>query len=320
MPEAVNAQSSAGHTPLLIAFRLHNLQAAKALIDAGADQTACDLDGQNVLHHLLALISNKGHQQESSYVPEPAIKKHYNHMRSLMDLLDPSLIPTLCRQQTSAARQYSFTPLASWLYHVGTGNACLVAVTRIVLDYSKGAKLEVLDSMGQTPLHRIVDRNTPPTPHTLYALAALLLDCRPELVVRENISGKTPLELAGDAALRAKCRYRKPRREHGDQDWRKYREGFSIAHTPEASFMERNPVDFDDFGGREMAESLLSGATDPNSDGDLRIESLWRLFNETKATLDAEGLGKWILEIVTWQKCTRSPKAGCQIIQVSSKP
>lgn len=123
-------------------------------------------------------------------------------------------------------------------------------------------------------------------------MAALLLDCRPELVVRGNVSGITPLKLAGDAALRAKCRYSKPRREHQDQDWRKYSEEFSIAHTPESSFMRQNPVDFDDYGGRDMAEVLLTGATNPHSDGGLRIESLWRLMAETKARLDAKGLGK----------------------------
>ncbi|KAM0713990.1 hypothetical protein Q7P37_010954 [Cladosporium fusiforme] len=295
MPEAVNARSSAGDTPLLVAYRTQNLEAAKVLIEAGADQTAHDCNGGNVLHSLAELMRDTGGGNGSWYTPPPANEKHYAHMRAMMDLLDKSLIPMLSTQRHLFCRSYWYTPLASWLHHVMTPNSFLVSVARVMLEYSKGVELDMFDSEGGTALHLLVEKNTPPTHLDFYGLAALLLEYRPDVLHKENTRGTTPLELAQNGALRAMCLGRYTQKKHGEQDWRKYDLGFSIAYTPEPSFTEEHRFDSDDLGGKEMAQLLLSGAVKPSSSPGQRIMSLLRLLTEIDATVVAAGKGKRVL-------------------------
>jgi hypothetical protein len=95
---------------------------------------------------------------------------------------------------------------------------------------------------------------------------------------------------------------------------------FSIARTPENAFTEEG-IDYDDFGGHDMTNLILSGAAHPSSDKDQRIVSLYRLLAETKATLDAQGKGKRILtttrdifaaaSLDTMQKTNEQHNDGC---------
>jgi hypothetical protein len=301
MPEAVNARSSAGDTPLLLAFRFQNLQAASMLIKAGADQTARNRDGGNLLHSLFSLLTESGGGNGFSYVPEATNENHYTHMRAIMDLLDPQLVPIICQQRAYVCRFRWYTPLASLLYHVSTPNSFLVSIVRMILESSGGAELDLLDNEGNTPLHLLVYKNTPPTHHTFYGVAALLLELRPDLMNMENKSGKTPLDMAQGGVLRAMCKGRHSLRSQGAQDNdflytldEFYALGFSVTGTPEDSFTKES-IDYDDFGGHEMARLLLSGAVDPSPSKNQRIVSLYRLLAETKANLDREGKGKRII-------------------------
>jgi hypothetical protein len=99
MPDAVDARSSAGDTPLLMTFRFQNLEAAEMLIKAGANQMACDNDGGNVLHSLFYFSVDSGSNNTSSHVPEVVSEKHYAHMRAMINLLNPKLLPDMCTQQ-----------------------------------------------------------------------------------------------------------------------------------------------------------------------------------------------------------------------------
>jgi hypothetical protein len=301
MPDVVNARSSAGDTPLLMTFRFQNLEAAGMLIKAGANQMACDNDGGNVLHSLFYFSVDSGSNNTSSHVPEVVSEKHYAHMRAMINLLDPKLLPDMCTQQHHRRDHFSHTPLASLFFTVSKPTPFIVTVTRLILEYSKGAELGLFDNEGNTPLHVVVEQNTRAWTLNFYALAALLLEYRPDLVNMENKDGKTPLDMAQDAALRAMCKGRHSRRTYEDQDyWPLYPKDewdsleFSIARTPEYAFTEEG-IDNDDFGGHYMANLILSGAADPSSDKDQRIVSLYRLLAETKATLDAQGKGKRIL-------------------------
>jgi hypothetical protein len=305
MPEAVNARSSTGDTPLPLAFRYHNLQAATMLIKAGADQTARDRDGGNVLHSLLALMTKGAGGNGSSYVPEAAYGKHCAHMRAMMDLLDPKLSPMICTQRAHVCRFRWYTPLASLFYHVCTPNSVLVPIARMIPEYSRGAELDLLDNEGNPPLHLLVERSTPPAHLDFYGVAALSLELRLDLVNMKNTSGKTPLDMAQDGALRVICKGRHSLRSQAVQDRQSlytldefYALGFSVTGTPEESFA-REDIKYDDFGGHEMASLLLSGAFDPSPSKDQRIVSLYRLLAETKATLDREGKGKRIVTMAS---------------------
>lgn len=323
LPDAVNAKDSTGLTPLHVAFRTHNVLAAKALIEAGADQTACDFGRCNVLHHMLCLIKGKNGfsdatELERNYVLESYAERHLIPMRSLMELLDKSLLPSLFTQRSGGWE--CLTPLASWFCQVGPDNAFLTAVSRILLDYSKGVELDVMDSEGRNPLHLLVKYNSPPTNRDFYALAVLLLESRPEILLKEDTSGKTPLELAESAALKAKFQARCFRREHGNQEYRIDSPAFSLAHTPESSFLGKNPVAYDDFGGREMADALLSGAANPSSSPGQRIESLWRLLAEWKVLLGAEGKNKRTLTNAAEVRDARKLRREEYIIREGKKP
>jgi hypothetical protein len=186
-------------------------------------------------------------------------------------------------------------------FTVNMPTSFLVTIARVILGYSKGAELGLLDNEGNTPLQVVVEQNTGPWPRDFYAVAALFLEYRPDLVNMENTRGKTPLDMAQDGALRAMCKGRHPRRKYEDQDYRPlYPKDewdpleFSVARTPENVFTEEI-IDYDDFDGHKMANLVLSGAKNPSPDKDQRIVSLYRLLAETIATLDAQGKDNRIL-------------------------
>jgi muconolactone delta-isomerase len=150
-------------------------------------------------------------------------------------------------------------------------------------------------------MHLLVYKNIPPTHLDFYGVAALLLGLRPDLVNMENTSGQTPLDMAQDGELRATCNGRHSLRNQGTQDNYPlynldefYALGFSVTNTPENSFTKED-INYDDFGGHEMASLLLSGAVEPSPSKDQRIVSLYRLLAEEKATLDREGKSKRIV-------------------------
>jgi len=74
--------------------------------------------------------------------------------------------------------------------HHGT----VASLFAMLLRYSHGADLHLIDGSGDTALHVAVKRG-------LSGAVQAILNCRPELLGRENAAGRTPLELAEDLAL-----------------------------------------------------------------------------------------------------------------------
>lgn len=174
---SLNAKNSAGLTPLLLAFSLRRLMAAKLLIKTGADPTARDSRGRNLLH--LILSGDDGRTLTLS-----------NLLKALCDILDPELIKQLANQRTYPATRDSGwgleTPLAHWLKQ---STDCNVDILRMMLTATGGKELYVMDATGNYPIHQVVRR-------AKVKLAQVMLEFDATLAQIENATGVTPLELS----------------------------------------------------------------------------------------------------------------------------
>lgn len=177
MPENIDAKSSKGITPLHIAFQLNRLYAAKTLIAAGANQATRNRMGENVLHAILNATSS-----------DPKV------LRATLGLLEHSLIPTMLIERCAGTDVGSLTPLAFWIRSSIIGNTD-TEVLQVLLEYSKGADLEIMDGAGDYPLHYLVrgDRSE---------LIEAVISYNPLLLYKENAMGMTVLDIVDNAYLR----------------------------------------------------------------------------------------------------------------------
>lgn len=268
LPDAVEAKSADGLTPLLLAFRLRSIEAARILIDAGADQTARDKDGMNLLHQMLF---------------EQTEDKDESKPRLLTQLIDPRLISSMCLQRCSLDPG-ALTPLALWLaqVHQYTKRHVQVAIARLILGYSHGEELSMLNGEGHTPLHVITRDHGRNNRFKHRDLATLILEHRPEMVGWENATGKTPMDLVEDTILACKCC--KSGSLTSEQQYAgHYRQ--SITKAEPRTFVKRE-FDLDDL----LTAHLLNDVnTHPDVDARQRSERLRTSLLDVQAKLGAEG-------------------------------
>ncbi|KAF2023873.1 ankyrin [Setomelanomma holmii] len=189
-PEAVHHRSANGNTPLQLAFTLHRIEMIKVLIEADADQTCRNFAGSNIVHSMLG----------SNFVD---VDKDLDDIRAMFSLIDGRLLASLFTERTTE-RPGAATPLARWIRNsVGTyvtyntsntTNTDREKFVQLFLEFSKGEDLDIVTGEGDTPLHAAVR-------HGADAILRVMLECRPELLYRENATGRTPYEMAEDAYL-----------------------------------------------------------------------------------------------------------------------
>ncbi|GAP82928.2 putative ankyrin repeat protein [Rosellinia necatrix] len=195
-PSSFEAKSDLGYSPLFLACLMGRVQFAKTLIDAGADQSVKDKEFNNIIH---ACLTNW---------PKP------DQLRQMLELFDPELRAHMFRQRNNLA-QGGDTPLHSWLQKANhlsytwdySGRASQrvldpeksgnVELLNLLLEFSKGEELGILNGTGDTVLHTAVVRSLP-------AQTKLLLEWDPKLLYRENAVGRTPGEIANDIFTNAK--------------------------------------------------------------------------------------------------------------------
>ena len=272
MPGAVEARSAEGMTPLLLAYRTHNLEAVNILLEAGADQTVRDKEGMNLLHHITATTA--------------ASVVDLDHIRNLIETIDKRLISGMCLQRCSRTPG-SLTPLALTVTQHYASNETRVDMARLILEYSHGAELELLNGEGHTPLHVVARTEPTQIRHHHFKLASVIAEHRPHLVAWENATGHSPLEMVEDKNLARKC----SEPDHRPSKRSRMRYGYgaqnSIVDAKPESFI-RPTID---------AEKALEDL-DTNLDCDIRVstsqrvERLEKLLRDTQAKLDAEGKGK----------------------------
>lgn len=190
-PELLQQKSLTGMTPLQLAFSLHRVEMIKVLLEAGADQTCRNTAGDNILHSML-----------SGHFKDP--KKHASRIRELLSLVDPRLLPSLFAERTYADPGAA-TPLAKWLfasvaakyaYYISSPNNITITkdihqILAVILDFSKGEDLSFVNSEGDTPLHAAIR-------YGAHDCLRTMLECRPDLLHRENATGRTPYEMSQD--------------------------------------------------------------------------------------------------------------------------
>jgi hypothetical protein len=202
VPGCLEKKSEEGHTPLALAFSYHRVTFADILIKAGANQAVRDGQGHNLLHLLLCGI-NGG---------VGLTRGDPSNVTALLGFFDQRLVPSLLTERASG----SLTPLSRWLHETGSSiyyhtntyigmfaHECdhivdtdnMVDVARCLLEFATVTNqrhLELLDGAGNSPVHDAVKRQ-------LLGVLELMLDYRPDLLLLENATGATPLELAADA-------------------------------------------------------------------------------------------------------------------------
>ncbi|KAH7328643.1 ankyrin repeat-containing domain protein [Stachybotrys elegans] len=187
-PEFIEKRSTAGDTPLLAACRLGRPNLVKILLGANADQSAKNHKGENILHAAIA-----GNPQ--------AFK-----LRKLLDLLDADFRSHLFLQRKNL-QENGTTPLHEWISNQYSNTRRIidskkpqeeqddtVDTLKLLLEYSKGEELEMLNGAGDTCLHTAIMKDT-------LWIAKTLIDFRPQLLYRENAVGRTPAEVAHDRLL-----------------------------------------------------------------------------------------------------------------------
>ena len=103
MPSSIDLPASkSALTPLSLAFVTGRLDAAQALIKAGADQTTRDSQGKNLIHLALRYLSR-------AVSSNPA-----KELESLLSLIDKRLLPSMMTERCRNGPT-GLTPLAYWL-------------------------------------------------------------------------------------------------------------------------------------------------------------------------------------------------------------
>lgn len=199
-PASLDYRCKTGKTPLHLAFWGGRVNFAKILIKAGADQSVRDSSGDNIIHEALKA------------------QPWADRLKPLLDLIDPDLREHLLTQRNNLHEAGS-TPLHAWVVqycrsertpsvpvsqrsdtpkHCGyTTKEDGLPVLQLLLEYSQGAELEMLDGAGDTPLHAA-------TMSSNVELVEALLAYRPRLLYRENAVGRTPAEVAHSRVLSQK--------------------------------------------------------------------------------------------------------------------
>ncbi|KAL7787534.1 ankyrin repeat-containing domain protein [Trichoderma ceciliae] len=198
-PDSLEKKTSDGDTPLMMACRLGRVHFAKLLVEANADQSTRNHQGDNILHAAVA-----GNPMAQS-------------LRRLLDILDPGLLGHLFKERKSLQAN-GLTPLHAWIsqacgvtneddsgftrrrryyYHQPslpyTRTENTVDMLKLMLEYSKGEELDMLNGAGDTCLHTAIMRKT-------VSIVKTLVDFKPQLLYRENAVGRTPAEVAQDNA------------------------------------------------------------------------------------------------------------------------
>ncbi|KAI9150792.1 hypothetical protein HJFPF1_10569 [Paramyrothecium foliicola] len=189
VPNSLNKKSTIGVDPLWLAFYYHQVETAKLLIDAGADQTTRDNQGQNILHALL--FSDPMSNTED--VPDKE-QQDLDKIEALLKLVDPRLISDLFTGRCSVGPT-GLTPFAAYIYR-GKRN---VKLLQLMHRYMPSEAYTMFDGSGQTPMHHLVIENGY---HGTEAFLKELVALHPSVLMHENAMGQLPVELAWTLYLR----------------------------------------------------------------------------------------------------------------------
>jgi hypothetical protein len=192
MPGSLSRKSTAGYTPLFLAFSLGRHTLAKMLLAAGADPTTRDNNGNNVIHGLL------------QHMPSKVRPDDHKTLQKMLELLDPALRQEMMLER-NAYHCGANTPLHSWLSRnirelvrsKDEKNELGCLMLRTLLGLSNGKELYMVDGSGNTPVHGVVQVKN-------LNYLSIMLEAQPACIWRENAVGRTPAELAMSSWLQTR--------------------------------------------------------------------------------------------------------------------
>ena len=249
MPDAIEAKSAGGFTPLQVAFELYREDWAKLLIDAGANQTCRDASGRNILHSLLDRHISKDEE--------------IDELKRMLDIIDKRVLQTLFVERSTG----SLTPLQYWLNGARSTGDFADRVLTLILEYGGGKELSFISGEGDTPLHHAVKTNT-------LGITRVIVEHDPTLLSRENATGRTPYEMAEDKAIARICNSPPPMPSDYSQFRHRRATRFGLKSGWLHDLIDQSPKTF-----VEELQEVSPGAE----------SIVWNLLQETKARLEAEG-------------------------------
>lgn len=204
MPDSLEQKSSHGLSPLSVAAALQRPEIMKLLLLAGANPRTVDICRRNVIHNTLVALrlGNSGNSGRSLHSQTPLSPlTEPKLLEAILALFDKKDVKEMLLEKCTLGPQFSsLTPLAYWIANNVPGMYNNVKVhgkadiIEILLSYSDGDDMELINGEGDLPLHQVVKQGLP-------ALTSHLISVRPSLLYRENATGRTPLEVASDAYL-----------------------------------------------------------------------------------------------------------------------
>jgi ankyrin repeat protein len=229
-PDALHHRSASGMTPLHLAFRLHRVEMIKVLLEFGAEQTCRNNAGDNIVHAIL------NHGRISS-------EKDLDRVRDLFALIDPRLLASLFTERTTDDPGAA-TPLARFVRIMkpdGCNDGLLTGKDKLfqsLLELSNGEDLGIVNGEGDTPIHAAVRYGAD-------SVLRIMLECRADLLFRENATGRTPYEIAEDAYLSKEVFNNPPALSGGQQNYyNDYARRRQLRQQPKEAVLDRQPQDF----------------------------------------------------------------------------
>ncbi|KAK7214476.1 hypothetical protein V2G26_002479 [Clonostachys chloroleuca] len=190
-PDALENRSSNGYTPLMSACWNRNVQIMNILIEANVDQSVRLDTGHNILHVALSRKQDVDTLRQILDVIDPTLHAHLSQQRRRLTHGGTapihSWISMVCGQ--GGNRKYDYSRRRWHEYHGEWRN--VAQILNLLLEYPNAEGLELLNSVGDTPLHTAIM-------YRHIVIARILIQFKPELFYRENAVGRTPAEIAYD--------------------------------------------------------------------------------------------------------------------------
>jgi ankyrin repeat protein len=155
MPETLDLKSAQGYTPLHLAVSHLRHDIVKLLISKGANQRIRDSRSRNIVHNLLVKITNISFNDNSTS------QTNAENIGRILALLDKEQVKEMLLERCStSANSPASTPLAYYLSHINY-NHRNADVMKLLVEYSGGDDLELINGEGDLPLHTVRSKPHP---------------------------------------------------------------------------------------------------------------------------------------------------------------